>query len=226
MPFSSSMATSSRSERRPRYPASLSSCPVGPARPPLFGMAMRSMIPLKVGVDVVERQPLGHHEHLKVVEELGDFQGRGVVGFVLCRHPHLGGFLDDLLADGMDPRVKQRHRARTCGSGLGLGGELGEQLLKGFHASPSYSVAPMVSVTTCSRATGASMRPTWAMNSFICAHSSRSGTPHPDPGSPYRGMVRSTTARMISSCSDVRVPGMCARAASTARAGSATISST
>ena len=58
----------------------------------------------QVPVDVFEREPAGEHEHLQVVQQLGDLLGRSLRRLVLGRHPRLGRLLDDLLADG-GPRM-------------------------------------------------------------------------------------------------------------------------
>ncbi|EGJ78697.1 putative phosphoribosyl-ATP pyrophosphatase [Streptomyces sp. Tu6071] len=68
-----------------------------------------------------------------MVEELGDLLGRGVLALVLGGHPDLGGLLDDLLADGMDPLLHQFGGAGGGRVGVrGLVLELGEQLFEGL----------------------------------------------------------------------------------------------
>lgn len=84
-----------------------------------------------MGVDVVQGDAAGDHHHLDVVQQLGDLLGRRVLALVLGGHPDLGGFLDDLLADGMDPLVHQFGGAGGGGVAVGcLVLELGEQLLE------------------------------------------------------------------------------------------------
>src|SRR6476619_6414649 len=92
---------------------------------PLLGTAMRSGAPFapatgggrvglvggvtgssEVGVDVVEAQAGGEHEHLGVVEQLADLLGGALGGLVLGGHPRLRGLLDQLLADRMHPGVE------------------------------------------------------------------------------------------------------------------------
>src|SRR6478735_1035881 len=112
-------------------------------RAPLLGTAIRNMgvrssEVLQVGVDVVERDALGEHEDLQMVEQLADLlRGLGR-RLVLGRHPHLGRLLHDLLADGVDAGVELRDRARAVGSGRGLLGQLGIQLLKALHGPAAY----------------------------------------------------------------------------------------
>src|SRR3954467_10716472 len=103
-------------------------------------MAIRSMGrgSSEVGVDVVERDALGEHEDLQMVEQLADLLGRLVVRLVLGGHPHLGCLLDDLLADRVDPGVELRDGARPRGSRLRLLGQLRIQLLKALHGAPAY----------------------------------------------------------------------------------------
>ena len=50
---------------------------------------------------------LREHEHLQVIEQLGDFHRRVVLRLVLGRHPHLGGLLDDLFPDRVHAIVKK-----------------------------------------------------------------------------------------------------------------------
>jgi hypothetical protein len=86
-----------------------------------------------VRVDVVEREPRGQHQHLCVVEELGDLL-RGALGrLVLGGHPGFCSLLDDLLADRMDPGVERRDGARPGRPCRRLVGELGEELIEGLH---------------------------------------------------------------------------------------------
>ena len=89
----------------------------------------------QMGVDVVQRDAAGDHHHLDVVEQLGDLLGGGGRALVLGGHPHLGGLLDDLLADRVDAGVQQRDRP---GAGRSLGRadrELREEVLEGLHAA-------------------------------------------------------------------------------------------
>src|SRR5579883_418370 len=65
-----------------------------------------------------------------MVEELADLLGGAVGALVLGGHPHLGRFLDDLLADRVHPGLHQLDRARPGGAGGGFRGQLGEQLLE------------------------------------------------------------------------------------------------
>src|SRR3954447_12223215 len=116
----------------------------GSAREPLLGTAMRSMGFLRwerrseVGVDVVQGDVRGEHQHLQVVEQLADLLSRARLTLVLGRHPDLGRLLDDLLADRMDAGVQLGHGARAHGPGRRLVGELGEQLVEGLHGSQGY----------------------------------------------------------------------------------------
>ena len=120
---------------------------------PLLGTAMRKprfgsgrvmsvvmfvAVLLQVGVDVVERDALGQHEDLEMVEQLADLLRRLDGRLVLGRHPHLGGLLDDLLADLVHTGVEGRDRARTLRAGHGLVGQLGVQLLKALHGATAY----------------------------------------------------------------------------------------
>src|SRR5690606_11441016 len=56
-----------------------------------------------------------------------------VVRLVLGGHPHLGGLLDDLLADRVHAGVELCDRARTLGARDGLGGELLEEGVERLH---------------------------------------------------------------------------------------------
>src|SRR3954454_18977588 len=143
--LSASSRTSSRLSLRWRYPASTSIWLAGSASEPLFGTAIRSMctclwkeagaraIHLEMSVDVLERDSLAQHDHLDPVEELADLLGRAVGRLVLRRHPHLGGFLDHLLALLVDAGVQRDDRARTARTGALPLGKLGEQLVEGLH---------------------------------------------------------------------------------------------
>src|SRR6476620_799557 len=112
-------------------------------RAPLLGTAIRNMGVgssggLQVGVDVVERDALGEHEDLQMVEQLADLLGGLVVRLVLRGHPDLGRLLDDLLADRVDAGVELGNGARPVGPGRRLVGQLGIQLLKALHGRPAY----------------------------------------------------------------------------------------
>src|SRR6478609_144656 len=91
---------------------------------PLLGTAMRRVmggsLGSQVGVDVVEGEAGGEHEHLRVVEQLADLQRRRVLALVLGSHPGLGGLLEQLLADRMDAGVELLHGAGPLGSLRGL----------------------------------------------------------------------------------------------------------
>jgi hypothetical protein len=91
--------------------------------------------PSQVTVDVVEVDAASEHEHLEVVEELGDLLGGAVLALVFGRHPDLRRFLDDLLADRVDAGIQGRDGARALGARPGLVGELGEQLIEGLHGN-------------------------------------------------------------------------------------------
>lgn len=81
-------------------------------------------------VDVVEGQALLDHHNLQVINLLADFLGQPLVALVLGGHPDLGGFLHDLLADGMHSAVKLLDGSRSYRAGLCLGGQLGEEFLE------------------------------------------------------------------------------------------------
>ncbi len=91
----------------------------------------------EVGVDVVELEARGQHQHLGVVEQLADLLGGAVLALVLGGHPGLRGLLDQLLADRMDAGVELRHGAGAVGTGPGLLGELGPELLERLHDGPA-----------------------------------------------------------------------------------------
>src|SRR5690606_183475 len=88
----------------------------------------------ELSVDVFERDALGDHHHLHVIEQLADLHGGVLIGLVLAGHPHLGGLFDDLLADLMDPAIEFADGARPLRSGTGLLSQLGEQCLEILHA--------------------------------------------------------------------------------------------
>src|SRR6476646_6334924 len=87
----------------------------------------------EVGVDVVQADAAGDHEHLGVVEQLADLLGRPVLALVLGGHPGLGGLLDQLLADRMDAGVEGGDGAAALRAGLGLLAELAPELLERLH---------------------------------------------------------------------------------------------
>src|SRR6478752_10831977 len=82
----------------------------------------------QVGIDVVEGEAGGEHEHLRVVEQLADLQRRRVLALVLGGHPGLGGLLEQLLADRMDAGIELLHGAGPLGALRGLGGQLCPQV--------------------------------------------------------------------------------------------------
>src|SRR5690349_9233711 len=111
------------------WAASLSAPLFGTARRSMFGSSSSLMVDgtpgrargaLEMLVHLVEPDALGDHEHLHVVEELGDLLRRPVVRLVLGGHPALGGLLDDLLADGMHAGVERGHGARARRPGTRL----------------------------------------------------------------------------------------------------------
>ena len=77
----------------------------------------------QTAVDIFKVKIKGQHHYLDVVQQLADLRGRLVLGLVLRGHPHLCGFLDDLLADlvypGVDPGnlINGREYATDQGSG-------------------------------------------------------------------------------------------------------------
>ena len=86
-----------------------------------------------MSVDVLQGQTLREHQHLEVIEQLGDLLRRLGVGLELRGHPHLGGLFDDLLADRVHTRIELGDRAGTGGTLLGFDGELSEQLVERLH---------------------------------------------------------------------------------------------
>jgi hypothetical protein len=86
-----------------------------------------------MSVDVLELESGGDHQHLGLVQQLGDLLGGALRTLVLGGHPRLGRLLDDLLADEVHPAVQRRHGGRA-GRALGrLGLQLGEQLFERLH---------------------------------------------------------------------------------------------
>lgn len=81
-------------------------------------------------VYVVEGQALLNHHDLEVIDLLADLFSQSLPTFVLGCHPHLGGFLHDLLTDGMHSTVELFDGSRTCRTGLCLSGQLGEEFLE------------------------------------------------------------------------------------------------
>src|SRR6478735_9257155 len=119
---------------------------------PLLGTATLSrgalMASSEVGVDVVQADAAGEHEHLGVVEQLADLLGRALLALVLGGHPGLGRLLDQLLADRMDPGVELRDGAGPRGSLAGLLVELGPELVERLHDRPPYGVRRSVASTS------------------------------------------------------------------------------
>src|SRR6478672_7336418 len=119
---------------------------------PLLGTATLSrgalMASSEVGVDVVQADAAGEHEHLGVVEQLADLLGRAVLALVLGGHPGLGGLLDQLLADRMDAGVELGDGAGSLGTLTGLLVELGPELVERLHGRPAYGV-PRPVVSSC-----------------------------------------------------------------------------
>ena len=52
-----------------------------------------------MGVDVVEGESGGEHQHLCVIEQLAELLGGPVRALMLGRHPRLGGLLDQLVGE-------------------------------------------------------------------------------------------------------------------------------
>src|SRR4051794_4252042 len=88
---------------------------------------------LEVGVDVVERDSGGEHQHLRVVQQLADLLGRPRMTLELGRHPGLGGLLDQLLADLVDTGLECLDRPGALRARLGLLAQLGPELLERLH---------------------------------------------------------------------------------------------
>src|SRR6188768_2534305 len=98
------------------------------ASDPLLGTAIRSMgaglsvswrmsgARSEMSVDVFERESLGEHHHLQVVQQLRDLIGCGIRRLVLGCHPDLGRLFHDLLADRVDARVELGDRSRSFGA--------------------------------------------------------------------------------------------------------------
>src|SRR5699024_11795943 len=107
---------------------------LGGAGPPHAGRGWRrGWLGLKLLVDVLEAQAAGQHHDLEVVEELRDLFGGPIVRLVFGGYPDLGGFLDDLLADGMDTGIELRDGPGPLCAGACRLGQLGEQLFEGLH---------------------------------------------------------------------------------------------
>lgn len=79
-----------------------------------------------MAVHVLQREPLGKHQDLQVVQQLTDLFGAGLVSLVFSGHPHLGGLLDDLLADAVHSGIEPRDGVAAFGPGLGLLTNFGE----------------------------------------------------------------------------------------------------
>jgi hypothetical protein len=88
---------------------------------------------LEVSVDVFQLEPGRQHEHLYLVQQLGDLFGGALAALMLGRHPRLGRLLDDLLADRMDASLQGGDGARAGGPRGGLRGQLREQVVEGLH---------------------------------------------------------------------------------------------
>src|SRR3954451_16211502 len=69
------------------------------AEPGWFDMGVPPVRGSEVGVDVVECDATGKHQHLRVVQQLTKLRGRALSPLVLGGHPGLGGLLHQLLAD-------------------------------------------------------------------------------------------------------------------------------
>jgi hypothetical protein len=88
---------------------------------------------LQMSVDVLESDPLAQHDHLHAIEQLADLLRGAIGGFVLGGHPHLGGFLNDLLPLRVHAGIQRVDGCRAGRSGALPLGELGEQLIEGLH---------------------------------------------------------------------------------------------
>src|SRR4051812_31983863 len=108
-------------------------------------------------VDVVELDTGRQHQDLGVVQELADLLRGAVPSLVLGGHPGLGGLLDQLLADGMDPGVELAHGARSLGAGPGLLAQLGPEVLEALHGRPAYGVAAATSARARAVSTAAAV---------------------------------------------------------------------
>ena len=93
-------------------------------------------------VNVRERQTLGNHQDLEVVEQLGNFLGTGLIRFVLGGHPYLGSFLNNFLADTVYAGVKFGDGTGASGPGCGFRTELIKEGLEGFHAHQPTALGP------------------------------------------------------------------------------------
>src|SRR3954462_7436093 len=136
---------SSLGSRRTAYPASRSMSAAVSLSVPLLGTAIFSNGLLsgkgeeggterrsQMSVDVLGAETAREEHHLQVVQELRDLLGQALVGLVLRRHPDLRGLLHDLLADRVHAGVELRDGAGSGRPGLGLGRELGEQVVEGL----------------------------------------------------------------------------------------------
>ena len=74
------------------------------------------------------------HEHLDVVEELGDLVRSPVGALVLGSHPRLGGFLDNFLADVVHSMSDGIDRAGSFGARSHLRRQLGPEAVEALHA--------------------------------------------------------------------------------------------
>ena len=79
-----------------------------------------------MAVHVLQREPLGKHQDLQVVQQLTDLFGAGLVTLVFGGHPYLGSLLNDLLSDAVNTCIKPRDGVAAFGPGLGLLTNFGE----------------------------------------------------------------------------------------------------
>ena len=68
-----------------------------------------------------------------MIEQLAKLLGRPILGLVLCSHPRLGGFLDELLADRMDAGINRSDRTGASRAVCELGRQLIEECIERFH---------------------------------------------------------------------------------------------
>ena len=68
-----------------------------------------------MAINIRQIQVTGDHHHLNMIEQLGDLFGSALSTFVLSSHPHLAGFLNHFLANGMNTTIKLPN-----GSGVGI----------------------------------------------------------------------------------------------------------
>src|SRR5579884_1475105 len=137
---------------------------------------------LQVGVDLVEGDAAGEHEHLEVVEQLADLLGGAVGALVFGGHPHLGGLFDDLLADGVDAGLHEFDRTGPGGGRGDLLGQLGVQLLEALsaHCSPSpLSVSAVATALSAASRPLSSAEPGSPARSSACWSVSQVSTPNP-----------------------------------------------